>query len=79
MTEALFVSLPSFLCFFSVALVTTSSIVEWIRDQLELLLVFQRERQNNKIKRAVSDVWAQRDGSSTITGLMLFARLTSIV
>ncbi len=47
MTGALFFSLPLFLCF-SAALVTTSSIVEWIIGRLELVLVFQRERGNNK-------------------------------
>lgn len=41
MTEALFFSLPSFLCF-SAAVVTTSSIVERITDQLELVLYFSK-------------------------------------
>lgn len=40
MTEASFFSLPSFLCF-PPAVVTTSSIVEWITERLELVrLIF---------------------------------------
>ncbi len=70
MTEALFFSLPLLFCF-SAALVTTSSVSEWITDQFQLELVFQCERSDNK-KKTVSDIWAQRDRSWNINGLVFF-------
>lgn len=48
--HALLFSLPSFLCF-SAAVVTTCSIVDWITEQLELVLYFStRDRIINKQK-----------------------------
>lgn len=58
-----------FFFFFSAAVVSTSSIVEWITDQLELVLYFSTR---DRITKTVSDVWAQRDSSCNIIGIMLF-------
>lgn len=44
----------------------TCNNILWITDQLELVFVLQRWRENN----TVSDVWPPRDGSSNIIGLI---------
>lgn len=59
--EALFSSLPSFLCF-SAAVVTTSPLVEWITEQLQLVLSSEKGTGKDK----------QRDSCSHRIGLMVF-------